>query len=259
MVSGFANQETASVVSGAAGFTGNATTAIDVGTYTITPTGGSLSATNYDFTNFTNGTLTITKANQTIGWTNPAAITVGTPLSATQLNATVAGIAGGSPPGALTYTPPAGTVLPPGANQALKVDAAATMNYNPATKTVYINVNYTFVGFLQPIDNIPIVNSVKVGQTIPIKWQLKDASGNLISDLGSLAASGLQSVKIACDNGAPIDAVEELAAPGSTVFRFDGTQFIFNWQTTKSWTGTCRMMTVTLKDGNVYSAQFTFK
>ena len=56
-----------------------------------------------------------------------------------------------------------------------------------------------------------------------------------------------------------VDIVEELAAPGSTMFRFDGTQFIFNWQTTKSWAGTCRLMTVTLKDGNVYSAQFTFK
>ena len=55
------------------------------------------------------------------------------------------------------------------------------------------------------------------------------------------------------------DAIEELAAPGSTVFRFDGAQFIFNWQTSKSWVGTCRLMTVTLKDGKVYSAQFTFK
>jgi hypothetical protein len=120
-------------------------------------------------------------------------------------------------------------------------------------------VNYIFVGFLQPIDNLPVVNSSNGGQTIPVKRQFKDATGNLINDLGSLAPSGLQSVKVACDNGAAIDAVEELAAPGSTVFRFDGTQFIFNWQTTKSWAGTCRMMTVTLKDGKVYSAQFTFK
>jgi hypothetical protein len=214
---------------------------------------------NYNDIGNTTITDSIAKAIQTITWANPPNVVVGTPLSATQLNATVAGVAGGTPPGALTYTPPAGTVLPAGANQALKVDAAATINYNAATKTVNINVNYTFVGFLQPIDNFPIVNSVKAGQTIPVKWQLKDAAGNLVSDLGSLAASGLQSVKIACDTGAPQDAVEELAAPGSTVFRFDGTQFIFNWQTTKSWAGTCRLMTVTLKDGNVYTAQFTFK
>jgi MBG domain (YGX type) len=228
----------------------------NAGDYTITVTLGS--NPNYNVSK-TDGTLHINKANQTISWTGPGAITVGTVLSGAQLNATVAGVAGGTPPGALTYTPPAGTVLGAGANQSLKVDAAATINYNPATKTVNINVNYTFVGFLQPIDNMPTVNSVKAGQTIPVKWQLKDAAGNLISDLGSLASSGLQSVKIACDTGAPVDAVEELAAPGSTMFRFDGTQFIFNWQTTKSWAGTCRLMTVTLKDGNIYSAQFTFK
>ncbi|PYK69389.1 MAG: hypothetical protein DME45_02395, partial [Verrucomicrobia bacterium] len=228
----------------------------NVGDYPITVMLGS----NPNYTIIpTNGTLTVNKANQTITWANPAAIILGTPLSGTQLNATVAGVAGGTSPGALTYTPPAGTVLGAGANQALEVDAAATINYNAATKTVSINVNYTFIGFLQPIDNLPIINSVKAGQTIPVKWQLKDAAGNLISDLSTLAASGLQSVKVACSDGAPQDAIEELAAPGSTVFRFDGAQFIFNWQTSKSWVGTCRLMTVTLKDGKVYSAQFTFK
>jgi len=53
--------------------------------------------------------------------------------------------------------------------------------------------------------------------------------------------------------------IEELATPGQTVFRFDGTQFIYNWQTSKSWNGTCRLMTVTLIDGTVHIAQFTFK
>ncbi len=214
---------------------------------------------NYNNIAATTITDQINKANQTITWANPANITLGTPLSGTQLNATVAGVTGGSAPGALTYTPAAGTVLSVGANQPLKVDAAATINYNAASKTVYINVNYGFVGFLPPIDNLPVVNSVKAGQTIPGKWQLKDAAGNLISDLSSLAPGGLTSVKVNCSSGL-VDAVEEvLLSPGSTVFRFDGTQFIYNWQTSKSWVGTCRLMTVTLKDGTKYSAQFTFK
>ena len=36
------------------------------------------------------------------------------------------------------------------------------------------NISYIFVGFLPPIDNLPMTNSSKAGQTIPIKWQLKD-------------------------------------------------------------------------------------
>jgi hypothetical protein len=66
-LSGFVNGETDSglrglgALSGAASFTGAATTAVTPGTYTtITPTVGTLSATNYDFTPFVNGTLTIT-------------------------------------------------------------------------------------------------------------------------------------------------------------------------------------------------------
>jgi hypothetical protein len=85
-------------------------------------------------------TATINKVNQTITWADPAAITYGTALGATQLNATAAGVSGGSAPGALTYTPGAGTLLNAAPGQALRVDAASTINYNPATLTVHINV-----------------------------------------------------------------------------------------------------------------------
>jgi hypothetical protein len=265
-----ANPHTATVTSitGVHSETGNTVGTVDVSHTTHTDAGTYVSdywfftgTANYNDIGNTTITDGIAKANQTITWANPAAITLGTPLSSTQLNATVAGVTGGTAPGALTYTPPAGTVLSAGANQPLRVDAAATINYNAANMTVYINVNYSFVGFLQPIDNLPIINSVKAGQTIPVKWQLKDAVGNLIGDLSSLAPSpnGLTSVRINCDGSSTADPIEELAAPGSTVFRFDGTQFIYNWQTSKSWVGTCRLMTVRLKDGNVYYAQFTFK
>src|SRR5205085_866868 len=76
----------------------------------------------------------------TITWANPAGITYGTALGATQLNATAAGVANGSAPGALSYSPAAGTVLGAGDHQALTVSAAATSNYNAAGKTVYIDV-----------------------------------------------------------------------------------------------------------------------
>src|SRR4029453_9154055 len=85
--------------------------------------------------------ITVLKATPVITWANPSDITYGTLLSATQLNATVDGVPGGSAPGSLTYTPASGTLLNAGANQDLTVDAAATSNYNAATKKVQINVN----------------------------------------------------------------------------------------------------------------------
>jgi hypothetical protein len=61
-ITGFVNNENSSVVSGSPGYSGNAVGAVNAGSYTITPTLGTLSAANYDFVSFVNGTLSISKA-----------------------------------------------------------------------------------------------------------------------------------------------------------------------------------------------------
>ncbi|PIQ51638.1 MAG: hypothetical protein COW02_13705, partial [Comamonadaceae bacterium CG12_big_fil_rev_8_21_14_0_65_59_15] len=86
-VTGFVNGETAGT---AAGFSGSgsasstATPATSVGSATISASAGTLAATNYDFTNLVNGTLTINKAHLTVtannqtrlyGQTNPTLTT----------------------------------------------------------------------------------------------------------------------------------------------------------------------------------------
>lgn len=115
---------------------GSTTVPTAAGSYAVV---AAMNNTNYSATNAT-GTLVIDKANQTITWANPANITYGTALGATQLNATVTGVSGGSAAGALTYTPPVGTLLNAG-SQTLQVDASATTNYNSATKTVTLVVD----------------------------------------------------------------------------------------------------------------------
>jgi hypothetical protein len=83
------------------------------------------------------GTLTITQATTTLTWATPAAITYGTPLSATQLDATSGGVAG-----TFVYTPAAGTVLPAG-SQLLSVTFTPTdgADYSAASATVTLTVN----------------------------------------------------------------------------------------------------------------------
>jgi hypothetical protein len=75
----------------------------------------------------------------TIAWVNPAAITHGTALGGTQLNAT-ANVAG-----TFVYTPASGTMLNAGAGQTLSVTFTPTdtANYATATKTVTITVTNT--------------------------------------------------------------------------------------------------------------------
>lgn len=129
---------------------------------------------------------------------------------------------------------------------------------NTASLTNSYTVLYSFIGFLQPIDNLPVINEAKAGKTIPVKWQLKDANGNYVSDLGSMVS--LLSGPIACD-AAPTTIVEEqLSSPGSTVFRYDSTanQFVFNWQSASNWKG-CRLLQLTLSDGTQQYAKFNFK
>lgn len=132
---GFVNGETSSVIDVLPVASTVATISSNVGTYAITASGGS--DLNYSFT-YVNGTLTITKATPVITWNNPAAIIYGTPLGASQLNATA------SVAGTLTYVPASGTVLNTGANQVLTVNFSPTdgVNYNVVSgTTVLITVN----------------------------------------------------------------------------------------------------------------------
>lgn len=105
-------------------------------------------------------TANITKANQTITWAAPAAITYGTALSPVQLNASAAGISGGTAAGALTYSPAAGAVLNAGSTT-LTVTAAATTNYNQAIKSVSLTVNKA------PLTVTAASGSIYYGQAIP--------------------------------------------------------------------------------------------
>ncbi len=116
------------------------------GAGTILPTGANqvivvnftpTDAANYTSVNGTQVLITVNKATPVITWSNPAAITYGTTLSATQLNAT------SNVPGTLVYNPALGTLLSAGAAQSLSVTFTPTdaANYNGASRTVSIDVN----------------------------------------------------------------------------------------------------------------------
>ncbi len=97
------------------------------------------------------------KTNPVITWATPAAITYGTPLSGTQLDAT-ANVAG-----TFTYTPPAKTVLTAGL-QTLSVTFTPTNTslYNTATATVKLQVNQAKPEVLWV--PIPIVYGTPLGE-----------------------------------------------------------------------------------------------
>ncbi len=116
-------------------FTTTAILTSPVGTYPITPTATGPNLSNYTVV-VNPGTLTISQATPVVTWNNPASITYGTALSATQLNATAT--VGGS----FAYTPAAGVILNAG-TQTLSVTFTPTdtTNYKSVTQTAQIIVN----------------------------------------------------------------------------------------------------------------------
>jgi len=79
--------------------------------------------------------ITVTQSPTTLTWAPPAAMEYGVPLSATQLDATA------SLPGSITYSSPAGTVLPPGGTRVTATFAPTdSFDYAPGTATQTITV-----------------------------------------------------------------------------------------------------------------------
>jgi hypothetical protein len=80
--------------------------------------------------------ITVNKAAPVLSWPAPVAITYGTPLSATQLDATT------SVPGTFSYSPGAGAVLSAGTQQlTVTFTPSDTTDYTTATATVPLTVN----------------------------------------------------------------------------------------------------------------------
>ena len=126
---------------------------------------------------------------------------------------------------------------------------------NTGTASASYSVRYGFIGFKPPVDNPPIVNLAQAGQTIPLKWQLVNASGTGITTLASVS---ITVTAIACDSGATLDQVEEYAAGTSTLLNQGGGNYQYNWQTPKSYKNTCQKLTLNLGDGSAPTATFKF-
>jgi hypothetical protein len=140
------------------------------------------------------------------------------------------------------------------------VTCTATDNAgNTATTTVSYKVIYRFDGFLQPINDTahpqtcgsPCVISIfKGGSTVPVKFQLKDANGNIV-EAGSLP------IWIAPQQGsatsAPIDeSIYTEPATSGTNYRLNGSGYIYNWSTNGFAAGYYWRIGVTLDDGQTY-------
>jgi hypothetical protein len=152
----------------------------------------------------------------------------------------------------VTCTPASGSSFAVGSTT---VNCAATDHAgNTGHGSFKVTVSYPFAGFFRPVDNLPVVNTVKAGSAVPVKFSLGGDQG-----LNIFATGYPKSAAMAC-SGAVQDAVEETVTAGGSSLSYDPTtgQYIYVWKTDKAWAGTCRQLQVKLADGALQMANFNF-
>ena len=209
--------------------------------------------------NTSSGSFTVTVRDTTApALTLPAPITrtatgaSGAPVSFTT---SASDLVAGSVP--VTCTPPSGTTFAAGAHTVSCVATDGSSNTASGSFTVTVLFNLSG-GFLQPV-NPSALNTVKGGSTVPLKFQVRTASGGYITSLSIISSFVLTQVQ--CGSlTIEIDEVD-FTTTGGTTLRYDtgSNQYIQNWQTPKK-PGNCYRVDVVFTGGlQRLSANFQLK
>lgn len=209
--------------------------------------------------------------------TTAPVVTISGPTTTADENATVTGTATDSGSGITSLTVNSITV-PVAADGTFSTSVALSCGSNNVTATATDGVSrtgsasttiertctvapppvaapvWTSKGFFAPVDmntaTRKYLNGIKGGSTVPLKFQV-------FKDSVEVKDAAVASFKVAttpCDTSAVLDSVEVVTS-GSTVLRYDGTQWIQNWKTPTALG--CYKASVLLADGTTtLSADF---
>jgi hypothetical protein len=120
-------------------------------------------------------------------------------------------------------------------------------------------IAYQFAGFSSPINGGGVLNQVKAGQTVPLKWRLTTTDGLPVTNLDP-ADVRVTVTELACSVGSTVDAVEEYSTGSSGLQNLGDGYYQWNWKTAKGFTGSCKTMTLRLGEssGATHDALFKF-
>jgi hypothetical protein len=125
-----------------------------------------------------------------------------------------------------------------------------------STSTQDVIVTYNFTGFFQPVDMNGVVNTVKAGSAIPIKFSLHGNMGLNIfaAEYPSIVTADFSTSQISAD-------IETILTAGNSNLSYDpiADQYIYVWKTDRAWTGLGKQLTIKLIDGTYCTANFKFK
>lgn len=114
---------------------------------------------------------------------------------------------------------------------------------------------YDFVGFYQPVDDLPTLNKTKAGKIIPVRFGLGGDKG-----LEIFASGYPKSEAVPCDPTAAVDSIEEtVTGKGGLSYNTSTGRYEYKWATSGKWRGSCRQLVPKLKDGSVERANFALQ
>jgi hypothetical protein len=138
----------------------------------------------------------------------------------------------------VTYTTPATPSSPVGSYSIVPVVGANPMsvlaNYSLNTVNGTLSVVFAWDGFLQPINDtahdLVTESKFKLGQTIPVKFDLRDAAGTVVTQVGSPTFTRSDNLGT-CDRDATLDSVPTVTPDGGTAYALSGGHYQYNWST----------------------------
>jgi hypothetical protein len=110
---------------------------------------------------------------------------------------------------------------------------------------------YDFVGFSSPVDNPTVLNTVKAGQAVPLKWRLMDGT-NPVTNLQSVTVNASA---FTCSLGTSTDLLEEVASGSSGLQNLGNGYYQYNWKTPTSYAKSCKTLQINGEGMQLTAAQ----
>jgi hypothetical protein len=122
--------------------------------------------------------------------------------------------------------------------------------------TLALKSSYRFGGFLDPVNALPVVNTVPAGAGVPVSFRLGADQA-----LDIFAEGFPVSRWVSCRADAATDEIEHTVSADHSSLRYDADTGIYTyvWKTDSSWSGQCRRLILRLADGIEHTALFRFR
>lgn len=125
---------------------------------------------------------------------------------------------------------------------------------NSASAGTGYRVVYGFNGFTAPVQNAPVLNVLKAGRSVPLRWRVLDANGAPVSNLSSASVAA---VSIGCP-AASENRITVYGGSNASLQNLGNGYYQMDWQSTSALRNLCRRLELDLGDGQPRSVQFKF-